>query len=170
MAGAGTEDAVFGDSGDDWMEGGQGADLLQGDHGAPFFDDPAQVAPGNDIIIGQQADNDYDSEGGDDLMDQGVGSDKNVGSAGFDWAFHQFSLTPADDDLQINNFLGGLPLPVVVNRDRWQEVEADSGSPFNDIIRGHEIAPSTVGGALGGVGGPRAATLSTSAASIASPG
>ena len=35
--------------------------------------------------------------------------------------------------------LGGLPLPIVVNRDRWQETEADSGSNFNDVIRGDAL-------------------------------
>src|SRR4029079_7180271 len=44
-------DAVFGDGGDDWIQGGTGQDLLQGDHGAPFFDDPAEVRPGNDIFV-----------------------------------------------------------------------------------------------------------------------
>jgi hypothetical protein len=35
----------------------------------------------------------------------------------------------------------------VVNRDRWQEVEANSGSKFDDVIRGDDEVPSTVGGA-----------------------
>ena len=153
MAGNGVEDGVFGDSGDDWMEGGIGADLLQGDHGAPFFDDPAQVKPGNDIFMGQQADNDYDTEGGDDLMEQNPSIDKNVGSSGFDWAFHQADPMPADDDLQINNFLDGLAIQNNVNRDRWQEVEAISGSPFDDLLKGHESAPRDVGGVTGAVGG-----------------
>jgi Ca2+-binding RTX toxin-like protein len=134
-AGAGA-DAVFGDGGDDWIEGGSGQDLLQGDHGAPFFDDPAEVAPGNDIFIGQVGENDYDAEGGDDLMAQNPAIDRNAGAAGFDWAFHQYDATAADDDMMINQQLAGLPLPVVVNRDRWQETEADSGSNQNDIIRG----------------------------------
>ena len=34
-----------------------------------------------------------------------------------------------------------------MNRDRWQETEADSGSAFNDVIRGHDNIPSGVGGA-----------------------
>src|SRR4029079_19189213 len=38
--------------------------------------------------------------------------------------------------------------PVVVNRDRWQETEANSGSPFNDIIKGDDDAPKDV--AVGG--------------------
>jgi len=138
MAGDGA-DAVFGDGGDDWIEGGNGQDLLQGDHGAPFFDDPAEFKPGNDVFIGQPGENDYDTEGGDDLMSQNASIDRNAGAGGFDWAFHQFDTVGGDDDLKINQVLAGLPLPIVVNRDRWQETEADSGSNFNDIIRGDDL-------------------------------
>ncbi|MDX6540640.1 MAG: hypothetical protein QOI71_2250, partial [Gaiellales bacterium] len=145
IAGQGA-DAVFGDSGDDWIQGGSGQDLLQGDHGAPFFDDPAQVAPGNDVMVGQVGENDYDAEGGDDLMAQNAAIDRNAGAAGFDWAFHQYNTIPAVDDLEINNNLVGVPIQVVVNRDRWQETEADSGSSFDDVILGHEVAPNTLGG------------------------
>ena len=138
IAGQGA-DTVFGDGGDDWIEGGSGQDLLQGDHGAPFFDDPAQTKPGNDIFVGQVGENDYDTEGGDDLMAQNAAIDRNAGAAGFDWAFHQYDTVGGDDDLKINQQLVGLPIQLVVNRDRWQETEADSGSPFNDIIRGDDL-------------------------------
>ena len=135
IAGQGA-DAVFGDGGDDWIQGGTGQDLLQGDHGAPFFDDPGQVAPGNDIMIGQPGENDYDAEGGDDLMAQNAAIDRNAGAAGFDWAFHQYNTIPADDDMNINKMLLGVPIQLVVNRDRWQETEANSGANLNDVIRG----------------------------------
>ncbi|MCW2866146.1 MAG: heme peroxidase, partial [Marmoricola sp.] len=135
IAGQGA-DAVFGDGGNDWIEGGTGQDLLQGDHGAPFFDDPAEPAPGNDVFVGQAGENDYDAEGGDDVMAQNAAVDRNAGSGGFDWANHQYDTTPANDDMMINNNLGGLPIQVIVNRDRWQETEADSGGPGNDVIKG----------------------------------
>ena len=138
IAGQGA-DAVFGDGGDDWIEGGTGQDLLQGDHGAPFFDDPAESKPGNDIFIGQVGENDYDAEGGDDVMAQNPAIDRNAGAGGFDWAIHQYDTVGADDDMMINQQLVGLPLQVVVNRDRWQETEADSGTTFNDIIRGDDL-------------------------------
>lgn len=140
-------DATFGDGGDDWIQGGSGQDLLIGDHGAPFFDDPAQTKPGNDIFVGQVGENDYDAEGGDDIMTSNAAIDRYAGAAGFDWASHQYDTVPADDDMKINNNLVGVPLPVVVNRDRWQEVEANSGSKFDDVIRGDDEVPSTVGGA-----------------------
>ena len=138
IAGQGA-DTVFGDGGDDWLEGGTGQDLLQGDHGAPFFDDPAEKAPGNDIFVGQPGENDYDTEGGDDIMAQNAAIDRNAGAGGFDWAIHQYDTVGGDDDLEINQQLAGLPLPIVVNRDRWQETEADSGSNFNDVIRGDAL-------------------------------
>jgi Ca2+-binding RTX toxin-like protein len=143
-------DTVFGDGGDDWIQGGTGQDLLQGDHGAPFFDDPGQVAPGNDILIGQPGENDYDAEGGDDIMAQNPGIDRNAGAGGFDWAIHQYDPTPANDDMMINNNLGGLPIQVIVNRDRWQETEADSGGASNDVIKGTDgvlATPRLIGGA-----------------------
>jgi Ca2+-binding RTX toxin-like protein len=146
IAGQGA-DAAFGDGGDDWIQGGSGQDLLLGDHAAPFFDDPAQTAPGNDVFIGQVGENDYDGEGGDDLMAQNAAVDRNAGSGGFDWAFHQYDTVGGNDDMEINNNLVGVPIQQVVNRDRWQEVEADSGSAFDDVIRGHEDAPATVAGA-----------------------
>ena len=93
-------------------------------------------------MVGEVGENDYDAEGGDDLMSQNPAVDRNAGAGGFDWAFHQYDTGGADDDMQINNQLAGLPLPIVVNRDRWQETEADSGSPFNDIIRGDDEIPS----------------------------
>jgi Ca2+-binding RTX toxin-like protein len=148
IAGQGA-DSVFGDGGDDWIEGGTGQDLLQGDHGAPFFDDPGEPAPGNDIFIGQPGENDYDAEGGDDVMAQNAAIDRNAGAGGFDWAFHQFNTVAADDDMMINNNLGGLPIQVIVNRDRWQETEADSGGPFNDVIKGTDgvlATPRLIGG------------------------
>ena len=152
IAGQGA-DAVFGDGGDDWIEGGTGQDLLQGDHGAPFFDDPAQVKPGNDIMVGQPGENDYDAEGGDDVMAANAAIDRFAGAAGWDWAIHQYDTVGADDDMNINANLAGLPLPIVVNRDRWQETEANSGSAFNDVIKGDNFVPSLQGGAGGIAGG-----------------
>ncbi len=94
-------DAVQGDGGDDWLEGGPGQDLLTGDHGSPFFDDPGQVTPGNEVMIGQTGD-DYVAEGGDDLMAANAAPiDTFIGSAGFDWAFHQFDTVAANDDLTV---------------------------------------------------------------------
>src|SRR4029077_13926540 len=61
-----------------------------------------------------------------------------------------------NDDMMINNNLGGLPVQVIVNRDRWQETEADSGSPFNDVIKGTDGVvglPRVIGAGTGGFQG-----------------
>jgi Ca2+-binding RTX toxin-like protein len=145
IAGTGL-DVAFGDGGDDWIQGGSGQDLLIGDHAAPFFDDPGESAPGNDVMVGQVGENDYDTEGGDDIMSQNAAVDRNAGSGGFDWAIHQYDTVGANDDMAINANLLGLPLPIVVNRDRWQETEGNSGSKFNDIIKGDDLVPAAIGG------------------------
>ena len=66
--------------------------------------------------------------------------------------------------MEINNNLVGVPIQMVVNRDRWQETEADSGSAFNDVIRGRRS-----GRASAGAGSP-VAMLSTRPVSRGSPG
>ena len=99
------------------------------------------------MFVGQVGENDYDAEGGDDLMAQNAAVDRNAGAGGFDWAFHQYDTVGADDDMAINNNLVGVPIQVVVNRDRWQETEANSGSAFNDVIRGTDDVPAALGGA-----------------------
>ncbi|MBS2938848.1 Ig-like domain-containing protein [Nocardioides sp. J2M5] len=139
-------DAVFGDGGNDWIQGGNGQDLLMGDHGAPFFDDPGEPQPGHDVFVGQPGENDYDAEGGDDIMSQNAAIDRNAGAGGFDWATHQYDTVGADDDMLINQVLAGQPLPVVVNRDRWAEMEANSGSALDDVIRGDDEFPAAVQG------------------------
>jgi len=141
IAGQGA-DSVLGDDGDDWMQGGPGPDLLTGDHGAPFLDDPAELRPGNDILIGQGGDDTYGAEGGDDVMTSSTSIEGFVGAAGFDWATHRYDTVGADDDMKINN-IGH----AVANRDSWQETEAVSGSARDDVIRGDDAVPSTVGGA-----------------------
>ena len=140
-------DAVFGGSGDDWLEGGTGQDLLQGENGAPFFDDPDQ--PGSDVMVGQPGENDYDAEGGDDIMEAYPAIERNAGAAGWDWVSHQYDdqTIGANDDMEINQQLIGKPLQIVVNRDRWQETESDSGGAANDVIHGDDLIPSQNGGA-----------------------
>ncbi len=128
------EDTVFGDEGDDWIEGGRGPfALLQGDNGAPFQDDPNE--PGHDVIQGYGGENDYDAEGGDDIMLLGAGIQRNEGMAGFDWATHKGDLVPGRSDL---SFTGALPPAVGTNVDRFDMTEALSGWKFDDDLRGDD--------------------------------
>ncbi len=145
LAGTGN-DTVIGGGGADWIEGGSGSDVLVGDHGAPFLNDAGEREPGSDVMLGQTGDNTYDAEGGDDILGQGIGVDRNLGSGGFDWATHQFATGPADDDLLVNGGAAPAAGGALVNRDRWLETEAVSGSPYDDILRGDDEVPRLLGG------------------------
>ena len=91
------DDTVFGDEGNDWLEAGRGnLNLLQGDNGAPFQDD---ATGGHDVLIGYGGEQDYDSEGGDDIMLAGPGLQRNEGMLGFDWVTHKADPTAADSDM-----------------------------------------------------------------------
>jgi Ca2+-binding RTX toxin-like protein len=137
------EDTVFGDDGDDWIEGGKGPfNLLQGDNGAPFQDDPNE--PGHDVIDGDGGEQDYDSEGGDDIMLAGPGIQRSEGMLGFDWVSHKNDPLAADSDM---DFTGLLPPGIETNRDRFDLVEALSGWTKNDILRGDDRTAADLGAA-----------------------
>jgi Ca2+-binding RTX toxin-like protein len=133
IAGGGA-DTVFGGGGDDWLEGGGVNDLLQGDSGAPFFDDIND--PGHDVLIGESGEDDYDAEGGDDIMVAGPGIERNHGARGFDWTIHKGDPQPGDSDLtiHINNAPGQLA-------DRFLLTEALSGWKYNDVLKGDDWVP-----------------------------
>jgi Ca2+-binding RTX toxin-like protein len=142
------EDVVFGDGGDDWQEGGNEPDLMQGDSGNLFFLDDSNK-PGNDILIGQGGDDDYDMEGGDDIGVQGPGIEKNAGGSGYDWSIastlkQSGDEQPMDSDLDLP--IAPLDILTAGVRDRYNEVEALSGGPNNDTLRGDDLVPSQVGG------------------------
>ncbi|MDX6378291.1 MAG: hypothetical protein QOE98_2594, partial [Gaiellaceae bacterium] len=135
-----SSDTIFGDDGDDWIEGGNQADLLQGDNGAPFQNDPNE--PGNDVIIGDGGNDDYDSEGGDDIMVTGPGIERNEGMLGFDWVTYRGDPQAANADM----FFTGLLPPDLDNiADRFDNVEALSGWKFNDILRGTDNDVTVLG-------------------------
>ncbi|WP_236783068.1 peroxidase family protein [Arthrobacter sp. QXT-31] len=142
IAGKG-EDVVLGDGGNDWAEGGDGPDLLIGDSSNLFFLDDSQK-PGNDILFGQGGDDDYDMEGGDDIGLAGPGVEKVAGASGYDWEIGLADPQPQDADLN----LPILPLEIlqIGVRDRYNEVEALSGGPLDDKLRGDDVVPSQVGG------------------------
>jgi Ca2+-binding RTX toxin-like protein len=131
------EDVVFGDDGDDWIEGGDGPfNLLQGDAGAPFLNDLDQ--PGNDVIAGNGGEQNFDSEGGDDIMLAGPGIQRAEGMNGFDWVTHKGDPQPANSDMQVT---GLLPPAEATLRDRFDVVEALSGWNKDDVLRGDDGIP-----------------------------
>ncbi|XXX82447.1 hypothetical protein WMF30_27210 [Sorangium sp. So ce134] len=125
------EDTVFDDDGDDWIEGSPQLDLLQGDAGNQFQNDPNG---GHDVIIGGLGDDDYDAEGGDDIMvDDSLGTERNEGVLGFDWSTYRGDPRPVDADMAIPVLL---PPTIDELRDRFDLVEGLSGWRNDDILRG----------------------------------
>ncbi|MFF5793047.1 Ig-like domain-containing protein [Paeniglutamicibacter sp. NPDC012692] len=131
-------DTVFGGGGDDWQEGGNSNDLLQGDSGAPFFDDINN--PGHDVLIGDSGEDDYDAEGGDDIMVAGPGIERNHGVYGFDWVTHARSVERGDSDMRMLVVEGPNAL-----KDRFLLVEGLSGWNKDDILRGEDTVPANPG-------------------------
>jgi Ca2+-binding RTX toxin-like protein len=123
-------DTVFANEGDDWVQGGAGADLLQGGNGDPFQTD---TQTGHDVIMGEGGNDDYDSEGGDDIMIAGPGIERNEGMFGFDWVAHVGDPQAVDADM---NFTGLLPPDVENIRDRFDLAEGLSGWNKDDVLRG----------------------------------
>ncbi len=130
---------IFANEGDDWLEGGDGADLMQGGNGAPFQDDDQT---GHDVIIGDGGNDDYDSEGGDDIMVTGPGIERNEGMLGFDWVTHRLDPQAARADM---NFTGLMPPDVDAIRDRFDLVEGLSGWTKDDILRGDSLTAVNMG-------------------------
>jgi Ca2+-binding RTX toxin-like protein len=130
---------IFGNEGDDWIQGGDGADLLQGGNGDPFQTD---TVTGHDVIQGDGGNDDYDSEGGDDIMVSGPGIERNEGMLGFDWVTHRGDPQAAFADMR---FTGLLPPDLDNIRDRFDLVEALSGWNHDDILRGDDLSNAAAG-------------------------
>lgn len=125
-------DFLMGNEGDDWLEGGDGFDTLAGDNSELFFN---STIMGHDVLNGQGNDTDYDGEGGDDIMVQGAGIQRNNGMAGFDWAIHKGDPNAANSDLGIPLFVNQQEF---ILRDRFDLVEGLSGWKFDDVLIGTE--------------------------------
>ncbi len=130
-------DIVLGDDGDDWIEGGLSGDGLTGDTGAPFGIDIN--APGDDVLIGDSGDDDSTGEGGNDISVGGAGTDRFDGGFGYDWQTQRTGAGIADFDLSLplvpaNGEIGN------ALADRFQDVEALSGGPGNDLLGGDDVA------------------------------
>ncbi|MDQ4007033.1 MAG: fibronectin type III domain-containing protein [Actinomycetota bacterium] len=126
-------DIVIGGGGNDWVEGGGQADELIGDSAAVFQDDLDD--PGHDVFSGDGGADEYDAEGGDDIMVSGPGVERNEGMRGYDWVTHTRDPQPADSDMNVTLFL---PPTVEALRDRFGLVEGLSGWRFDDVLRGDD--------------------------------
>ncbi len=134
----------FGGAGDDWLEGGPQLNLLVGDENNQFQDDPSQ---GHDVIVSGKGDNDFDSEGGDDVMVSGVlGTMRLEGMLGFDWATYRGDPLPVDADMSIRVVL---PPNLDELRDRFDLTESVSGFDKPDILRGTDNIDTDLQGGSG---------------------
>ncbi len=125
--------AVKAGGGDDWIEGGAGLNELFGDCAAPLRVD--LCVTGADVLIGGNAEDIFVGEGGDDIAVFGPGKEVYRGLHGFDWATYKADPQPGDADLNIAFFD---PIELNVLRDKFKEVEAVSGGPFNDVLLGDD--------------------------------
>ncbi len=128
---------VFGNEGNDWLEGGGGNNLLVGDNGDPFL---SSTAGGHDVLISGLGDDDYDAEGGDDIMEGADGVQRFEGVNGFDWATYMNVDQGVSVDMLLRAF-DETPIPAsnVSIMDRFASVEGLSGSRGNDILRGENV-------------------------------
>jgi putative cell wall-binding protein len=131
LGGAGLNERVFGGEGDDWIEGGASAGLIQGDNANQHQNDPNG---GHDVVFGGQGNDDIEGEGGDDvLVGQAQGVDRHEGMMGYDWVTYQGAPMGVDADMRFTT----LQRPdVQAVRDRFDLVEALSGSSHDDVLRG----------------------------------
>ena len=129
--GAGAE-FMFGGEGDDWIEAGDGFDMVMGDNGDPFG---GSRVVGHDVLDGGANDNDLLGEGGDDILIQREGIHVNEGDLGFDWVIHKDAMTGADIDLT-RRLETAEQLDAI--RDRYNLVEAASGTQFDDFLYGDD--------------------------------
>ena len=145
LIGGDSFDVIFGDSGDDWIEGGDQADFLAGDHGALTQNNPLGT-DGHDVINSGGGNDDYDSEGGDDILIHATGTDGFEAGPGFDWVITQGL---AGTWIDLERTAGIFPPHVEVLENRYDLVEAVSGHDGDDTIHGDsrgngEIAPCPV--------------------------
>lgn len=126
-------DFLLGGEGDDWIEGGEGFDVIAGDNSELFFN---STIIGHDVLFSGTNENDFDAESGDDIMIQGESVIRNEGMFGFDWvSFEEHTSFGADADMRIKIFTN---VELDILRNRFDRVEAMSGSALNDVLIGDD--------------------------------
>ncbi len=110
---------------------------MEGDSGLPIVLGTDLNTPGHDVLNGNQGNDRYFAEGGDDILISGTGLDSFLGQLGHDWVTHYNEPRPADSDLLNDVFAA--PLPLIVDFDRFSGVEGLSGWHLNDTLRGDHL-------------------------------
>lgn len=125
-------DFLLGGEGDDWLEGGEGFDTLAGDNSELFFN---STVIGHDVMFAGTNENDFDAESGDDIMVQGESVMRNEGMLGFDWVTFQEHTFGVTVNMNVRIFTTVFD---DILRNRFDRVEALSGTGFDDIIIGDD--------------------------------
>ena len=130
----------FGGAGDDWIESGNSpANVIVGDENNQFQNDPNG---GHDVLSAGKADDDFDSEGGDDIMvGTVIGTHRFEGMLGFDWTTYRGETIPVDADMLVTGATV-VNAPLNENRDRYDNLEGLSGTNFDDLLRGDDRLPA----------------------------
>ena len=134
---------VFGNEGDDWIEGG----MADGSAGENFDTRGLDFIVGNDVFIDSFFPDRMIGEGGDDIMVGSMGGqvDRFIGGSGFDWASFQGDQFAADVDLNLRAFdETPVPLSIASSLSRFESAEGLSGSGKSDILRGDDEDVTTI--------------------------
>lgn len=111
---------IYGEGGDDYIEGGYGADMLDGGDGADringgdysYYDD---VIYDHDVIYGRGGDDDLSGKAGNDVIYGGLGDDEIYGGSGADTLYgeegndsiYSYGYYSSDDDNTVDYLFGG---------------------------------------------------------------
>ncbi len=157
QASNGSDIAIFGSEGNDWLEGLADIDTIFGDSGL------AGALPiikgGDDVITGGAGNDILSGDGGNDIFQLGDGVDLANGGTGFDWATYEFNKRfdtgPGLPSMFTDQ--GGLnpnTAPGLAGGDGLADIEGISGSTGNDVIYGSQSANIVVpNGTAAGVAG-----------------
>jgi len=133
------DDELQGDEGDDWLEGGEGGDALVGDSAAPTGQLP--LFSGNDVLDGGETGDRMMGFTGDDIMFGQGGFDVMNGGLGFDWATFAKAAGGVSADMRRIQLVPVQNAPAGdAVKDAFIETEAVSGSQFDDVIVGTDVA------------------------------
>lgn len=128
-------------SGIEDIEGSQFNDRIEGNGAANHFygfggKDTLKGGNGNDILDGGE---------GDDVLEGGAGADQFVGGNGFD------TVTYIHEKSAVNVYLWGAANTGAALGDAFSGIEQISGSIYNDVIQGNDLANRLYGNAGGDV-------------------
>lgn len=136
----GGNDFVWADSGNDTLYGGDGNDTLIGAAG----DDQIEGGGGNDFVVGEDGNDTVLGGDGSDTLRGGLGDDVLDGGAGFDRVSNYG--TSSTTGVTVSLLLQGTPQDTGQGMDTLTDIEALSGTPYNDTLIGDHSANWLIAG------------------------